>query len=155
MKSVTKAQHIQRLTLHLLIVFVAFAATRFVLIEKVRSEPYRDYHRILVTDFAVDGLAARWGLDLLVVPIVAVGIAIMRRWQIGDVLVAFALALSLAICMAYFPSSVMSGHLRWARISGDYMVLSFTYAIAIVVALVVVNRVAARIVTAEGTRTTP
>jgi hypothetical protein len=71
------------------------------------------------------------------------------------------IGLAIAIGMAYFPSAVMGGHIRWPFRSthfdtSGYIDLALTYTVGIEAILLIINRVAARTATtAGGTLTMP
>ena len=148
MTSITRWQHVRRVTLYVLLMFAAFVVSWLVLLVKVRSDG--DNRPPLVTEVEIHSLQARWGLNLLIVPIVAAVIALVRRRkrEIGDLLIAIGIGLAVAIGMAYFPSAVMGGHIRWPLTSryfdtSGYIDDSLVYAAAVVAVLLIVNRIAA------------
>ena len=143
-------RHVQRITAYTLLMFGAFVISWVVLMAKARAE-IGEVHRTLVTDVEIHSLQARWGVDLLTVPLIAVVIALVRRRRSAllDVVVALMLGLTIAPGMAYFPSAVMGGHIRWPLVTTwldttGYIDLSLTYAIATAAVLFIVNRIAAR-----------
>jgi len=143
-------QHARRITGYVLVMFSAFVMSWVALLAKVRSGA-EDTRPTLVTDVEIHSMQARWGVDLLTVPLIAVVIAAMRRSRraVGDVVIALFIGLTIAIGMAYFPSAVMGGHIWWPVNStrfdtNGYIGLSLTYAIVIVAVLLIVNRIAAR-----------
>lgn len=79
--------HQRRITFYVLLLFAGFVISWLVLLAKIRSD---DNRPTLVTEVEIHSLQARWGMDLLVVPIVAAAIALMRRKRhvIGDVVIA-------------------------------------------------------------------
>lgn len=160
MTQATRSQHVRRITFYVLLMFAAFVLSWLVLLAKMQS---RGYNRpVLVTEVEVHSLQARWGVNVLVVPLVAAAIAVVRRREreLLDVVVAFAVGAVLAIGMTYFPSAVMGGHVRWPFRSTHFdptgfMDLSLTYAVGVIAALLIVNRMAAgKATTTEHTRTT-
>lgn len=147
MTSPARWQHVRRVTLYVLLMFAAFVVSWLVLLVKVRSDG--DNRPPLVTEVEIHSLQARWGLNLLIVPMVAAVIALVRRKRdVGDLLIALGIGLAVAIGMAYFPSAVMGGHIRWPLTSryfdtSGYVDDSLVYAAAVVALLLIVNRIAA------------
>jgi hypothetical protein len=156
MSAVSRWQHVRRITSYVLLMFVGFVMTWLVLLAKIRSAG--DDRPTLVTEVEIHSLQARWGLDLLAVPAIAAVIALVRRSrrEIGDVVIGLVVGLAAAVGMAYFPSAAMGGHIQWPLTSGyfdtsGYIDDSLAYAVALIALLVIVNRVAARIVSSPGT----
>ena len=148
MTPATPREHVRRITLYMLLMFAGFFVSWLVLLAKAQSGG--DSGPPLVTEVEIHSLRVQWGLNLLVVPLIAAAIAIVRRShrEVGDVLIALAVSAVLAIGMTYFPSAVMSGHVRWPFRSTHFdptgfMDLSLTYAIGTIAVLLVVNRIAA------------
>jgi hypothetical protein len=158
MTPTTPLEHVRRITLYVLLMFAGFVLGWLVLLAKVRSGG--DSPALLITEVEIHSLQPRWGLNLLVVPFIAALIAIVRssHREVGDVLIALAVGAVLAIGMAYFPSAVMGGHVRWPFRSthfdpSGFMDLSLMYAIGVIAILLIMNRIAAR--TATTTEHTP
>lgn len=145
-------QHVQRVTSYVLLMFIGFVINWLVLLARVRSG--YDNRPPLVTEVEVHSLQARWGLDLITVPVIAAVIVLVRRnrRQIVDLAIALAIGLAIAIGLAYFPSAVMGGHIRWP-FSGSYFDTTgyiddaLAYTAVVVVILLILNRLAARIAT--------
>lgn len=154
-------QHIHRITFYALIMFIGFVVTWLVLLAMVRSGD--DNQPTLVTEVEVHNLEARWGLDLLAVPAVAAAMVVLRRnrREIVDVAIALGIALVIAIGLAFFPSAVMGGHIRQPFsglhfYTGSYIGDALAYTAAVVVTLLIVNRLAARMTTMnDDPRMTP
>jgi hypothetical protein len=154
-------RHIRRTTFYTQLMFAGFVMVWLVLLTTVRSDG--NNAPPLITDVEIHSLQARWGMDLLAVPVVATVIALLRRQrtEIGDLVIALVIALAVALGMVFFPAAVMGGHIRWpltttyfdANGSIDY---ALTYAVGMSVILFVINRIAAYTSTsAADTRTTP
>jgi hypothetical protein len=150
MIAATRWLHVRRITGYVLLMFTAFVISWLVLLAMVRSSS--DNNRpTLITNVEVHSLDALWGVDLLTVPIIAAAIAVLRRSRrmVGEIAIALVIGLAIAIGMAYFPSAVMGGHIRWPFRSthvdtSGYIDLALTYAVSVGVILLIVSRVAAR-----------
>lgn len=148
MTTASQWPHVKRVTSYVLLMFVGFVIIWLVLLAMVRSTG--DNRLQLVTEVEIHSLQARWGLDLLTVPIMAALIALARRsrGEIGDLLIALGIAIAVASGMAYFPSAVMGGHIHWPFAiryfdTSGYLDDALTYAACVGAVLVIVNRVAA------------
>jgi hypothetical protein len=145
--TVNRWQHVRRITFYVLLMFAGFVIIWLMLLTKVRSEA--NNRPPLVTEVEVHSLEARWGLNLLAVPIMAVSIAVVRRRrrELSDVAIALIVGLVLAVGMAYFPSAVMGGHVPWPLTTSyfdanGYVDLSLIYALGAAALLLIIQRMA-------------
>lgn len=146
----THWQHVRRITLYVLLMFTGFVILWLVLLAAVRSGG--DNHPRLVTEVEIHSLQARWGVDVLAVPIIAtvIMIARRRRREVGDVAIAFLVGLAAVVGMMYLPSAVMGGRVPWPMRTthyfdtSGYLDTALAYATVVIVICVVLNRIAAR-----------
>jgi hypothetical protein len=143
----TRWQHVRRITFYVLLMFAGFVIVWLMLITKVRSGVIN--WPSLVTEVEVHSLEARWGLNILTLPIMAASIAVVRRRrrELGDVTIALIVGLVTAVGMAYFPSAVMGGHIPWPFTTSyfdtnGYIDLSLIYATGAAALLLIIHRMA-------------
>jgi hypothetical protein len=142
-------QHVRRITFYVLLIFGGFLVSRLILSANVRSEGAHQSR--LVTEVEIHSLQARWGIDLLAVPIISMAIMVAQRGRrvIGSAAVASLIALLAAGGTVYVPSAVMGGHIGWPLgrayffDTSGYVDIALFYSAVVVTICVIVNRIAA------------